>query len=213
MSGGLWALVSTAALLGAVHTVIGPDHYLPFAFLARAGGWSRTKTMVVTLLCGVGHVASSVVLASVGIFLGLALSSLEVLGSVRGRVAAWVLVGFGLAYLAWGLRRAHTHSHPHAHPGAGRRLAPWALFIVFVLGPCEVLIPLLLYAAAAHGLAGACLAVATFSAATLVSMLVTVWVVLQGLTRLPLGKLERYAHAMAGAGLALCGAAVLFLGL
>jgi hypothetical protein len=207
------ALVSTAALLGVVHTVVGPDHYLPFAFLARAGRWSRTKTMVVTLACGVGHVAGSVALASVGIFLGLALSSLEIVGSLRGQVAAWVLVGFGLLYLAWGLRRARTHSHSHAHSGAGRRLAPWALFIVFVLGPCEVLIPLLLYAAAAHGLAGACLAVAAFGVATLASMLVTVWILLQGLTRLPLGNLERYAHAMAGAGLALCGGAVLFLGL
>ncbi|MHC4817580.1 MAG: sulfite exporter TauE/SafE family protein, partial [Planctomycetota bacterium] len=99
MSGGLLALVSTAALLGVVHTVVGPDHYLPFAFLARAGRWSRGKTMVVTLLCGVGHVAGSVALASVGIALGLALSSLEVVGSLRGQVAAWVLVGFGLAYL------------------------------------------------------------------------------------------------------------------
>ncbi|MHC4816594.1 MAG: sulfite exporter TauE/SafE family protein [Planctomycetota bacterium] len=211
MSGELLALISTAALLGTVHTVVGPDHYLPFAFLARAGRWSRTKTMVVTLACGVGHVAGSVVLASVGIVLGLALSSLELVGALRGQVAAWLLVGFGVAYLAWGLRRARTHSH--AQPGAARRLAPWALFIVFVLGPCEVLIPLLIYAAAMHGLAGAFLAVAAFGLATLASMLVTVWICLQGLGRLPLGRLERYAHAMAGGGLVLCGAAVLFLGL
>ena len=211
MSGGLLALVSTAALLGVVHTVVGPDHYLPFAFLARAGRWSRTKTMVVTLLCGVGHVAGSLALASVGIVLGLALSSLEVLGALRGQVAAWVLVGLGLAYLAWGLRRARTHAH--THPGAGRRLAPWALFIVFVLGPCEVLIPLLMYATAVHGLAGALLAVAAFGLATLAAMLLAVWICLQGLARVPLGSLERYAHAMAGGGLVLCGAAVLFLGL
>jgi len=211
MSGGLLALIATAALLGFVHTVLGPDHYLPFAFLARAGRWSRTKTMLVTLVCGVGHVASSVVLASVGIVLGLALSSMEFVGSFRGDAAAWLLVGIGLAYLVWGLRRARTHSH--AHPGAGRRLAPWALFIVFVLGPCEVLIPLLMYAAAAHGLVGAFLALSAFGLVTLASMLVTVWICLQGLTRLPLGGLDRYAHAMAGGGLVLCGAAVLFLGL
>jgi nickel/cobalt exporter len=213
MSGALLALVSTAALLGVVHTVLGPDHYLPFAFLARAGRWSRAKTMVVTLVCGVGHLVGSVVLAGVGIAVGLALSSLEYLTSFRGDAAAWLLVGVGLAYLAWGLRHAHRHAHGHAHPGAGRRLAPWALFIVFVLGPCEVLIPLLMYAAAAHGLAGAWLVVAAFGLATLASMLVTVWICLQGLARLPLGRLERYAHAMAGGGLVLCGGAVLLLGL
>jgi hypothetical protein len=211
MTGELLTLVSTAALLGVVHTVVGPDHFLPFAFLARAGSWSRTNTMLVTLACGVGHVVGSVVLASVGIVLGLALSSLEIVGSFRGDAAAWLLVGIGLAYVVWGLRRARTHTH--AHPGSGRRLAPWALFIVFVLGPCEVLIPLLMYAAAAHGLAGAVLAVSAFGLATLAAMLVTVWICLQGLTRLPLGGLERYAHAMAGGGLVFCGCAVLFLGL
>jgi hypothetical protein len=211
MTGELLALVSTAVLLGVVHTILGPDHYLPFAFLARAGRWSRTKTMVITLACGVGHVLSSVVLASVGIVLGLAFSSLEIVSSFRGDAAAWLLIGLGLAYAVWGLRRAHTHAH--AHPHTGRRVAPWALFIVFVLGPCEVLIPLLMYAAAAHGLAGAVLAVSAFGVATLLAMLVTVWICLQGLARLPLGGLERYAHAMAGGGLVLCGCAVLFLGL
>jgi hypothetical protein len=211
MSGGLLALIATAALLGVVHTVLGPDHYLPFAFLARAGRWSRAKTMIITLVCGVGHVAGSVVVASVGILLGLAISSLEVLGSFRGDAAAWLLVGVGLAYLVWGLRRARTHAH--ADPGAGLRLAPWALFIVFVLGPCEVLIPLVMYAAVEHGLTGALLAITSFGLATLAAMLVTVWVCLQGLARLPLGNLERYAHAMAGGGLVLCGFAILFLGL
>lgn len=215
MTAGMLPLAATAALLGVVHTVVGPDHYLPFAFLARAGRWSRGKTLVVTLVCGVAHVAASIALASVGIVVGLALSSLEQLSSFRGDAAAWLLVGIGLAYLAWGLRRGRTHSHTshHHHATAKGPFAPWALFLVFVLGPCEVLIPLLMYATAAHGLAGAWLAVAAFGLATLVSMLATVWICLQGLARLPLGNLERYAHAMAGGGLVLCGAAVLFLGL
>jgi hypothetical protein len=41
MAGELAALAPTAAFLGAVHVVLGPDHYLPFAFLARGARWSR----------------------------------------------------------------------------------------------------------------------------------------------------------------------------
>jgi len=51
MSEQLVILALTAASLGFVHALLGPDHYLPFAFMARAGGWSRTKTLAVTLAC------------------------------------------------------------------------------------------------------------------------------------------------------------------
>lgn len=37
----LTAVVLIAAGLGAMHTMLGPDHYRPFAVLARAGKWSR----------------------------------------------------------------------------------------------------------------------------------------------------------------------------
>jgi hypothetical protein len=48
--------VSLSILLGAVsvaffHTLLGPDHTLPFIMLARSEGWSMTRTLVVTFLC------------------------------------------------------------------------------------------------------------------------------------------------------------------
>jgi len=36
------ALCATAAGVGVIHTLLGPDHYLPFAAMARAGDWSTT---------------------------------------------------------------------------------------------------------------------------------------------------------------------------
>ena len=62
MTNELRLLVLTAASLGFVHTVLGPDHYLPFTVLAKARKWSISKTAVITCLCGAGHVLSSVVL-------------------------------------------------------------------------------------------------------------------------------------------------------
>lgn len=111
-------LVFTAASIAFVHTLLGPDHYLPFVAMARARGWSRQKTLRITLWCGLGHLVGSVALGVIGIALGSAVARLEWIEGVRGEFAAWALVGFGLAYMAWGLRRAlrrRPHSHWHQH--------------------------------------------------------------------------------------------------
>ena len=85
----LLVLLATAASVGFVHTITGPDHYLPFVAMARIGRWSLAKTITVTLACGVGHVLSSVILGALGIALGLAVGSLEWFEGVRGNLAGW----------------------------------------------------------------------------------------------------------------------------
>ena len=77
------------------------------------------KTLWITVLCGVGHVGSSVLLGFIGIALGMAVTKLVVVESFRGNLAAWALIAFGLVYFVWGMRRAwknkpHQHSHFHA---------------------------------------------------------------------------------------------------
>ena len=230
-------LTLSAAAIAFIHTLLGPDHYLPFIAMARARAWSTRKTLRITLLCGAGHLAGSVALGLVGIAIGAQLASLEWLESVRGDLAAWLLIGFGLAYTAWGVRQAwrnrphthwhrhdgvvhrheHTHhrDHTHVHESAGGNtsITPWVIFVIFVLGPCEPLIPLLMYPAAQESLPGVLLVTTVFGAVTVLTMLAAVWVALHGLQRLRLPRLERYAHALAGATVLACGLAIVFLGL
>lgn len=235
MSHELLLLALTAGGIGLLHTVMGPDHYLPFIVLSRARGWSGRKTAAVTLLCGVGHVLSSVLLGLVGIGLGVAVGRLEAIEAWRGDLAAWLLITVGLVYGAWGLHRALRHrGHRHFHfPGTRRlhelqhhperaaqleeegrvSLTPWVLFIVFALGPCEPLIPVLMYPAATASWLGVALVVGVFSLATLSAMLGTVWLGSAGLDLVPLGRLERYSHALAGAAIFLSGLGIRLLGL
>jgi len=127
MNAELSALVITAASIGFLHTLLGPDHYLPFIMMSWARKWSRTKTMVITFLCGLGHIASSIVLGMIGVSLGIAVKKLELIESSRGNVAAWLLIAFGLAYLVWGLRRAYKnkpHVHAHVHMGEDEHQHP-----------------------------------------------------------------------------------------
>lgn len=229
-------MASTAASIGLIHTLLGPDHYLPFIALGRARSWSRGKIAAVTVVCGLGHVAASVVIGIVGIAFGVAISDLNAIEGLRGSLASWAVLGFGLAYLTWGLRRvatgrphahAHVHAdgtshahnhdhrdhHAHVHDARDRaRVTPWALFMIFVLGPCEPLIPLLMAPAAAHSWGAVALVVAVFAGTTLATMLAVVFACVAGLDLIPTKKVERYAHALAGGAVAACGGAMVALG-
>ena len=207
------ALCLTAATVGVVHTILGPDHYVPFVAMSQAGRWSLGKTLRVTAGCGLAHVAGSVAIGLVGILLGMAVIRLETVESFRGDVAAWLMIGFGLASMSWGLVRAARSSCPHDHvheASAGAVAAvpvwsPWLLFLVFAFGPCEPLIPLLMVPAARASWWAVAAVAAVFTAATLLTMATAVVVLRSGVSCLPKSGLQRYAHAIAGAAILGCG--------
>ena len=229
-------LLATAATVGFAHTVLGPDHYVVFAAMGKARNWSLARTLRVTLYCGIGHVLGSVVLGLIGIMAGAQLSSLVAIEGLRGNLAGWALIAFGLVYLAWGIKRAgrgHSHSHVHVHgdvvhdhqhmhhsdhahvhsEGARNSITPWAVFIIFVLGPCEALIPLLMYPAAQQSHALVVAVAVVFGTVTLATMLACVAIAMLGLKRVKLPSTARFAHAAAGAAVLVCGVAVSFMGI
>ena len=234
MGDSLTVLLLTAASIGFVHTVLGPDHYLPFIVMGRARNWSPARTLAITGLCGVGHVLGSILLGAAGAVLGVAVGSLEAVEAVRGEAAAWLLIGFGAAYTAWGIRlavrrRPHTHHHlhldgtihehthdhrdAHAHVHDGGSLTPWVLFVIFVLGPCEPLIPVLMYPALEMGYAEVMAVAAVFGLVTVATMLLAVALASWGLRFVKLEPLAKWSHAMAGLLIALSGLAIQILGL
>ena len=233
MSPEIWTLIGLAAFLGFFHTLIGPDHYVPFIMMASARRWSRTKTAVITLLCGIGHVGSSVVLGMLGVVFGIiARNKVDALDSARGDLAAWALMTFGLVYLIWGIRQAyknkphthrhvhsdgsthehvHTHHEEHSHVHVEPKKAsitPWALFVIFLLGPCEILIPILIITEMQSSMFGLVLITTTFGIATIGTMLAMVLIATYGISFLPLKRMERYSHAIAGATICLCALAI-----
>lgn len=237
MNEELILLTLTAASLGFVHTILGPDHYIPFIALARASKWSFSKTTLITTLCGVGHILSSVVIGLIGIAFGLALKSIEFFESIRGEIAGWLLITFGLLYFLWGIKKAikykphthfhihdnevihihehiHTHEHTHLHQiEKDKKITPWVLFIIFIFGPCEALIPVLMYPAATANMFSLILVTVVFGLTTIATMLTIVLLSLYGLKTISFPSIERYSHAAAGFLIFACGIAVNFLGL
>jgi ABC-type nickel/cobalt efflux system permease component RcnA len=238
----LLILCGSAAAIAFVHTLLGPDHYLPFVALGRARNWSARRTLGVTLACGFGHIVGSLILGTIGILLGLQLESLTFLEGLRSDLAAWGLVAFGIIYLSWGLRRGYrdrTHSHWHRHgdrlhrhehrheaehshvhtavdayePEAQRSLSAWTVFIIFVVGPCEPLIPVLMYPAARESLIGVFAVAGVYSLVTVATMLLAVTAALWGTERIGGLFSARWGHAIAGSIVLLCGLSVTVLGL
>ena len=237
MSNELSVLLIAAASIGFFHTLFGPDHYLPFIVMAKSGSWSLRKTALITFLCSIGHVLSSVLLGIIGIAFGIAVTKVEALESFRGNIAAWALIAFGLVYFVWGVRQAlrnkphqHFHSHKngvnhghnHTHNGEhvhahiekeSKNITPWILFVIFIFGPCEPLIPLLMYPAAKENLLSLIFVTTTFGVVTILTMMSIVLISAFGISFIPVSRLERYTHALAGATIFLCGMAIQFMGL
>ncbi len=236
MEGSTLLLAGTAVTIGFIHTLVGPDHYLPFIVMGEARGWTIRRTMLITFLCGLGHVLSSVVVGFIGIAAGLSLSRLEFFESFRGNIAAWLLIAFGLIYMLISLRalyRRKKHAHPHHHHDGTahehehdhfsghshvhisdrKNMTPWILFLVFVLGPCEPLIPLVMYPAASNNISGVILVSMLFSVVTIATMMTIVLAFRLGLSRINLKPVERYVNVIAGATIAVSGLAIQFLGL
>lgn len=227
----LTALIFTAITVSLLHTLAGPDHYLPFIVLSKSRGWSVSKTIFWTVCCGCGHVWSSVLLALGGAALGWSISKLTWIGSVRGGLAAWCMVIFGLAWCIWGIYRAKKHGrhkhfdmygddmyvYEHSHQknniaGKKYKVTPWVMFIIFLLGPCEPMIPLLFFPAVNNSWWAISMIVIIYTVCTLITMVVMVLLGYYGISIFKLEKMERHMHSIAGLTVLICGAGMLFLG-
>ncbi|QNF35317.1 sulfite exporter TauE/SafE family protein [Adhaeribacter swui] len=232
MNSDLQLLLVTAIGISFIHTLTGPDHYVPFIALSKSRNWSVSKTIACTVICGLGHVGSSIVLGLIGIGLGWSLSKLSWLEEVRGGLAGWGLLLFGILYTIWGIEQAYRNK-PHKHFDAyndgsvyvyehrsgeivysqdRKKVTPWVLFIIFILGPCEPLIPLLSYPAAQNSTGGIFWLVGIFTLFTLLTMVLMVILGYYGISLFKSATLERYVHAIGGATIMVCGIGMLFLG-
>jgi len=209
------ALALAAVTVGSLHT-LAPDHWIPFAALARAQRWSAGRTARVTIACGFGHVTVSALLGLGGLLFGLGV--MEALGQRMEAFAGILLVGFGLAYAAWGLRRAagrRLHGHPHSHYDHvhdASKTTAWSLFLLFSADPCVAVIPLL-FAAAPLGASRTVGIVLLYELATITTMVALVLPARAGARVLRAGWLDRYGDAAAGGVIAAAGIVVAALGI
>ncbi|MCD6452407.1 MAG: hypothetical protein J7L64_08630 [Acidobacteria bacterium] len=202
-------IVSTISI-ALLHT-LAPDHWVPFVMIGKAQDWSIRRLLGITFLGGAAHVLSSVVLGAVGIALGLSLTRLTAIESCRGEVAGLLIIGFGIAYAIYGLKHI---SHGHIHHLAERHniTTTWTLIAIFLLGPCEPLIPLM-FLGINFGWHAVFVVSLLFSISTVGMMLLETWLAFSGIRLLKAERWAKYTHFLAGLTIAATGAVVMLLGI
>jgi nickel/cobalt transporter (NicO) family protein len=218
------ALMITAGTVGALHS-LAPDHWVPFAALARARGWTPARTSRLAFFCALGHVTVSAIFGILAVLLGR--EAVEAFGTTLAASAPLLLIGFGAAYLVWALwrisrrkimhhvdhldGRPHDHGHGHQHHQHGRSLTEWSLFLLFCADPCIALIPMII-AASAKGWSAVGSVIVVYEIATIVAIVVLVRLAHAGARRLRFGWVDRYGDAVAGGLILIVGTLVTLLG-
>lgn len=225
------SLSLTAITIAFFHTASGPDHYLPFVVLSRSRGWSQPKTIFLTIICGMGHVLSSVVLGLIGVFVGWQMSEIAIFQDVRGNLSSWALLIFGLVYLIYGIKKARkvaAHKHfdivaddvyvyEHKHnqsytPQSRVKVTPLVLFAIFVMGPSEPIIPLLFFSGTHRSPSEIVWLITLFTLTTIATMVGMVLLGNYSYGKIGDGHIERYSHAIGGFVISMCAFGMLFLG-
>ncbi len=230
-SATLISLSITAITIAFLHTAAGPDHYLPFIVLQKSRGWSLYKTILLAIVCGFGHVFSSIILGFIGVFVGWQMSEIEIFQDFRGEMASWAFLVFGAVYFVYGLWRArkvqphkhfdvmgdevfvYEHKHNEAYtPGKRVKVTPLVLFAIFVMGPSEPIIPLLFFSGTHRSPMEIGWLILLF---TLTTVLTIVSMVLLGnfsYVKIKTETLDRFSHAIGGFVISFCAFGMLFLG-
>ncbi|MFI3247694.1 MAG: sulfite exporter TauE/SafE family protein [Rikenellaceae bacterium] len=221
----------TAITIAFLHTAAGPDHYLPFIVLRKSRGWSLSKTILLTITCGFGHVFSSILLGIIGVFLGWQMGEISFLQDIRGNMSSWALLIFGVIYLMWGLwqaRKVQAHKHfdvmqdnvyvyEHKHgdpytPQNRVKVTPLVLFAIFVMGPSEPIIPLLFFSGTHRSPSEIAWLIALFTLTTIVTMVGMVLLGNFSYNRIQTEQFDRFSHAIGGFVISMCAFGMLFLG-
>lgn len=219
----LTTVAATGFTVAFFHAAI-PTHWLPFVLVARARSWSRTKTLAVTSLAGMGHVVLTSLLGLVIAYFGFELD--EHFGEIFPYLSGGLLLAFGLFYL-WrqmtgrGIVHHHPpgsshhagegcgHEHGHSHwdeEMAGTKLTSkhsgeWAaisgLFVMLTLSPCEGFLPVYL-SGVQFGWKGFWVLSAILAVATLAGMTLFTFLALIGFEKFRVKAFEKYEAGLLG---------------
>jgi nickel/cobalt exporter len=199
-------LLTGTLLLSLLHAAI-PNHWAPILAVARAERWSLQRAVGVTLVAGMAHVLSTLVL---GVALGLLGWRLAAHFSQFAGVAApalLVFIGLGYAFSGPG------HTHPDPRPlsrRSPRRRAVLGLAAAMFLAPCLEIQSFFL-SAGTHGTSALALVMVAYLVVSVGAMTALVALTFIGFRRLNLSGLAQHERRFTGSVLVLVGVAGFFV--
>jgi nickel/cobalt exporter len=199
------SIAATGFAVAFLHAAI-PTHWLPFVIVGRGQRWSTGKTLSVTALAGMGHVAFTIVLGLA--VMGAGLAAAPLLGKIFTPVVGGLLISVGLFYLVRHALKPGAHLHAGNKLFTTDRAAVIGLVTLLALSPCEAFLPIYL-ANVQLGWAGFAALSAILFVATSAGMLLFTSLSLAGAQRLKLESLAHYERAILGGVLCVLGVLVI----
>lgn len=138
----MWQIFIGSIILSVIHALI-PNHWLPLIAIAKAEKWSKPVAIVATLITGISHVLSSLVIGLILGVIGYKLSKSYT--DLTEVIAATILVIMGVIYIILDFRKnSHHHSH-FKNPNELKKKSKWAIIttlsIAMFFTPCMEIEP------------------------------------------------------------------------
>lgn len=202
----------SAAVIGALHSILSPGHWLPVALLGKAHHWSKKTSVLAALVAASGHILVSVAIALVGIAVGARFLSGD--GHAFERVASWGLILFGSAYAAISFfRHSGCVGHAHDHHGPDfqeSNKGPFLFLFSLGIAPCIAVFPVF-GAAAAYGVSSVIVTFVGFAMGVVVALVSATLLASMGVQKLHHPWIEHYGDVVTGLTVVLMGILLPFI--
>jgi len=202
----MFTLISGSLALSILHAVI-PNHWLPILAVGKKEKWSLGQATRVTIIAGLSHASSTVLIGLLLAFLGSTLAG--AVESFTAYLAPGLLVFLGIFYIYQHSRHHHFHMHGHPEQMSHNRIV-FSLALAMFFSPCFEIEPYFLIAGT-HGILFTLLLATLYAIVTVTGMVVWVRLTYQGLLRLNWHSIEHNAGIITGAILILTGALSFFI--
>lgn len=203
----MYNILVGSLLISLLHAVI-PNHWLPMVAIGRKEGWSLSETSRVTLVAGLAHVVSTVI---IGLLLGMIGSELTVhIEDFTRIIGPCLLILTGIYFIRQHFIHRHFHLEIDRKQKKNKAGLILALVLAMFLSPCLEIEAYFLLAGSKSWMLLAGVAI-MYSVVTLTGMLIWIRVVYKGLLKLDWHKWEHNAGMVTGIVLIITGILSFFI--
>ena len=194
-------------LISVLHAII-PSHWLPVLAIGRRHGWSEQKVTTVTLISGLAHAVSTVL---IGLLLGLVGVKVHASGQRLFHVLGpSILILLGIFFIYQHYRHKHFHLHQVVKGSKSQARVLFGLVLAMFFSPCIEIEGYFLLAGAYGWWLIASLAV-LYTVISVTGMVIWVRLAYKGMIKMDWHKIEHNSGIITGMVLILTGILSFFL--
>jgi len=207
----MWQIFIGSIILSIIHALI-PNHWLPLIAIAKAEKWSKPIAITATVITGMAHVLSSLVIGLILGIIGYKLSKSYT--AVTEIIAATILVIMGIIYISLDFKK-HNHHHEHLKsPEELGKKSHWAIILTLSIAmfftPC-LEIEAYYFQAGIFGWSGILLVSLVYLIITIFIMVLLVYLGLSGINKFKSHFLEHHDKLLSGIVLLVLGVIAYFI--